>query len=225
MDLRNILSSLDHTLLSSSATWGAVRSLCDEAVEFGAASVCIPPCYVRDAAEYLGGRLPVCTVIGFPHDNAVTGAKLFEAKTAVMDGAAEVDMVANLGYVKDRRFDKVFSEISGIKAMVGEKTVLKVIVETCLLTDEEKVRMCVLTEQAGADFIKTSTGYAAGGATPEDVRLFSSHAGPQLKIKASGGIRTLEQAQHFLDLGASRIGASNLIGILKAEGISGRDLS
>ena len=163
MDIQKIVAAVDHTLLSPTATMSDILTLCDEAMEYGAASVCIPACFVRDAADYVGGRIPICTVIGFPLGYCTTGAKLFEAKNAVMDGASEVDMVINLGYLKDGRFDKVFSEISGIKAMVGDSIILKVIVETCLLTEEEKIRMCVMVGQTGADFIKTSTGFSTGG--------------------------------------------------------------
>lgn len=220
MDIQKIVAAVDHTLLSPTATMSDILTLCDEAMEYGAASVCIPACFVRDAADYVGGRIPICTVIGFPLGYCTTGAKLFEAKNAVMDGASEVDMVINLGYLKDGRFDKVFSEISGIKAMVGDSIILKVIVETCLLTEEEKIRMCVMVGQTGADFIKTSTGFSTGGATFEDIQLFAMHA-DRLKIKASGGISSLEDAQRFLDLGAHRLGTSRVIKILKERGIKG----
>lgn len=223
MDVQQIIAAVDHTLLSPTATWGEIQTLCDEAMEYGTASVCIVPSFVRDAADYLKGAVPICTVIGFPNGYCTTGTKLFEAKTAVMDGASEIDMVINLGYLKDGRFDKVFSEISGIKAMIGTERILKVIVETCLLTEEEKVRICVLVAQSGADYIKTSTGFSTGGATPEDIKLFALHSGQMIKIKAAGGISSLEDAQRFLDLGAHRLGTSKIVGLLRANGIIGKN--
>lgn len=222
MDIPRIVASVDHTLLSPTATWAEIQTLCDEAMEYGTASVCIPTCYVRDASTYLDGRIPICTVVGFPGGNCTVGAKLFETKTAIVDGACEVDMVINLGYLKAGRFDKIFSEISGLKAMVGERNILKVIIETCQLTEEEKIRMCVLVSQTGADYIRTSTGFSTGGAGFDDIRLMAKHV-DRIKIKASGGIRSLEDAQRFLDLGASRLGASRIIRLLKEQGIPGNN--
>ena len=215
MDLRDILPLVDHTELSPAATWEAIRTLCDDGVAFGTATVCIPPCYVKRAVNHLDGRLPVCTVIGFPHGNSPTATKAYEAAQVVADGAAEVDMVVNIGLVKDGRFDAVTDEIRIVKRAVGDK-VLKVIVEACLLTETEKIALCRCVTEAGADFIKTSTGFSSGGATVEDIHLMAAHIGPDVKIKAAGGIRTLESAIAMREAGAHRIGASALIKLAKA---------
>lgn len=215
-DIDRIVKSCDHTLLKPEATWEQIRKLCDEGVGYGTASVCIPPCYASQAVSYLNGRLPVCVVIGFPNGNSTTAAKVFEASEAIADGVSEVDMVINVGWLKDRRYDAVEGEIRAVKNAVGSH-VLKVIIETCLLTDEEKIRMCEIVTRAGADFIKTSTGFNKGGATFHDVELMAAHVGPGVRVKASGGISSLEDAQKFLDLGASRLGTSRIIRILESR--------
>lgn len=213
-ELRNILSICDHTLLRPEATWDEIRGLLDEAVEFETASVCIPLCYVKRAAEYLKGRIKVCTVIGFPHGNVTTAAKVFEAEEALKDGADEVDMVINIGMLKAGEYDKVRDEIAAVKQACGEK-ILKVIIEACLLSDDEKIRMCEMITEAGADYIKTSTGFSTGGATFEDIVLFKKHIGPAVKMKAAGGISTLDDAKRFIELGVSRIGTSRIVKIAK----------
>ena len=209
MDRSEIFSKIDHTLLGQDATWEQIRALCDEAIENGTASVCIPPDYVRQAANYLGGRLPVCTVVGFPNGYSTTATKVFETSDAVSNGADEIDTVINIGWVKDRRYEDILAELTAIKrACVGR--ILKVIIETCLLTEEEKIKMCRIVSESGADFIKTSTGFSTGGATLEDIRLFKANVAPHVRIKAAGGIRTPEEAQAFIEAGASRIGASRI---------------
>ena len=209
MDRSEIFSKIDHTLLRQDATWEQIRALCDEAIENGTASVCIPPDYVRQAANYLGGRLPVCTVVGFPNGYSTTATKVFETSDAVSNGADEIDTVINIGWVKDRRYEDILAELTAIKrACVGR--ILKVIIETCLLTEEEKIKMCRIVSESGADFIKTSTGFSTGGATLEDIRLFKANVAPHVRIKAAGGIRTPEEAQAFIEAGASRIGASRI---------------
>ncbi len=221
MELSRILSAVDHTLLSQGATWVQIRTLCDEGVRYGCASVCIPPSYVSAARTYLAGRLPICTVIGFPNGYATTAAKCFEAADAVKNGADEIDMVLNIGWVKDCRWEDVLGEIHAVKAAC-EGRILKVIVETCLLTREEKIRLCELVSASGADYIKTSTGFAGGGATREDVALFAAHVAPHLKIKAAGGIAGLADAEDFLRLGAARLGTSRLVKAAKElEGAGG----
>jgi len=207
---------VDHTLLGQTATWQDIKALCDDAVAFGTASVCIPPCYVAQAAEYVQGKMPICTVIGFPNGNTTTGCKVFEAREAIANGATEIDMVINIGLLKAGRDDEVMEEIRQLKAAAGP-LVLKVIIETCLLTDDEKIRMCRIVSQAGADFIKTSTGFSTGGATFEDVALFAKHVDPAVRIKASGGIATLDDARRFVALGASRLGTSRIVKLLKNE--------
>lgn len=219
MDIRKIISSTDHTLLSPTAKWEDVQILCDEAMAYGTASICIPPCYVQPAAQYVDGQIAVCTVIGFPHGNCTTATKLFAAKNAAEEGATEIDMVINLGYLKDKQFDKIFSEISGIRAIIEDKAILKVIVETSVLTQAEKVDICLLVEQTGAEFIKTSTGFNGGGATAEDISLFKKHSGKNMQIKASGGISTLADAWTMLECGATRIGSSRIIRLVQDEGI------
>lgn len=217
MDLNIIASKVDHTLLRQEATWDEIRRLCDEALQYHTASVCIPPSYVKRAAEYLDGRLPVCTVIGFPNGYETTAVKRFETQDAITNGAEEIDMVINIGWVREKAFSLVEEEIRSIKAVCGA-LILKVIVETCLLTEEEKRELCGVVTRAGADYIKTSTGFSTAGATPEDIRLFAECVGERVKIKAAGGINSLEDAQKFLDLGAERLGTSRMIKLLKEGG-------
>ena len=212
--LREILSKVDHTLLTPTATWEEIQKLCEDGMRFGTASVCIPSAYVKEAAEYLQGRLPVCTVIGFPNGYATTAAKVFETEDAVRNGADEIDMVINLGWLKDRRYEDLLREIKAVRAACRGK-ILKVIIETCLLTEQEKIRMCAIVSDAGADYVKTSTGFSTGGATPEDIALFSKYVASHVKIKAAGGIRSIEDAQNYLQLGASRLGTSAIVRIAK----------
>lgn len=214
MEEQRILAAVDHTLLRTTATWAEIRQLCDDGVAHGCASVCIPPSYVRQASEYLAGKLPVCTVIGFPNGYATTAVKVFETRDAIANGAAEIDMVVNLGWVKDGRWAQVLDELRAVKAACGDH-ILKVIIETCQLTREEKVKLCELVTESGADFIKTSTGFAGGGATAEDVALLRAHVGQQVQVKAAGGIATLADAQTFLDLGAARLGTSRIVALVK----------
>ena len=216
MDLKDILSKVDHTLLAQTATWEEIRAVCDDGIRYGCASVCIPPAYVKQAAEYAAGRIPICTVIGFPNGYSTTKVKCLEAADAVENGAVEIDMVINVGWVKDRRWDDLLEEIRAVKDACGGK-LLKVIVEPCFLTEEEKVRMCEIVSDSGADYIKTSTGFGGGGATREDVALFAKHVGPGVKIKAAGGIAGLQDAQDFLTLGASRLGTSRVVKAVKAR--------
>ena len=216
MDIRNILSHCDHTELKQTATIDDIKALIDDAIKYNTASVCIPPCYVKEAAEYANGKMPICTVIGFPNGYNSTEIKLIETKEALLKGADEIDMVINIGELKKGNTDYVLNEIKTLKAAVGNK-ILKVIIETCLLTDDEKITMCKLVTEAGADYIKTSTGFSKGGATFADVELFAKNVGPNVKIKAAGGIHSLEDAQHFLDLGASRLGTSALVKIAKEQ--------
>lgn len=214
MDVQEILKRVDHTLLTQTATWEEIRALCDDGVRFQTASVCIPPCYVQRAKAYLGNRLPVCTVIGFPNGYSTPAAKAFEAAEAVKNGADEIDMVVNLGLVRDRRWDDLLDEILAVRDACRGK-ILKVIIETCLLSREEKLKMCDIVSASGADFIKTSTGFAGGGATREDVALLASQVAPHVRVKAAGGIRTLRDAEEFLALGAARLGTSRVVGIVK----------
>lgn len=211
-----ILSKVDHTLLKPEATWPQVQVLCDEAVANKTASICINTCYVRQAAEYLKGRVPVCCVVGFPLGAMDTASKCFEAKTAVANGADEVDMVINIGWLKNKQYDDVREEIAAVKKTIGDK-ILKVIIETCLLTDAEKEKMCDIVPEAGADFIKTSTGFSTAGATFDDIALFARCVKGRCKIKAAGGISTVEDMQKFLDLGADRLGTSRAVKLLAAE--------
>lgn len=220
MTRNEILSRVDHTLLKPEATWPDIRCLCDEAVENHTASICINPGYVARAAAYLAGRVPVCTVVGFPLGATDTATKVFEAKTAVENGAAEVDMVINIGALKAGEHDYVRNEIAAIKQAIGDK-VLKVIIETCLLTDDEKEIMCELVCEAGADYIKTSTGFSTGGATFDDIRLFSRCVKGRCKIKAAGGIRSVEDMEEFIRLGADRLGTSSAIRILNQQDTGG----
>lgn len=215
MELKDILSKVDHTLLSQTATWEEIRAICDDGIRYGCASVCIPASYVKQAAEYVTGRVPVCTVIGFPNGYSTTAAKCFEASDAVENGADEVDMVINVGWVKDGKWEQVLSEIKAVKAACKGK-LLKVIIETCFLTEAEKIRMCGIVTESGAEYIKTSTGFGGGGATREDVALFAAHIGPGVKIKAAGGIADLKDAEDFIALGASRLGTSRVVKAVKA---------
>ncbi len=217
MERSEILRACDHTLLTQTATWPEIRAACDEAARFGCASVCIPPAYVKQATDYLAGRVPVCTVIGFPNGYATTAVKCFEAEQAVADGASELDMVVNLGWVRDGRFEDVCAEIRAVRAAAAGR-VLKVIIETCLLTRAEKLRLCQVVTDAGADFIKTSTGFAGGGATAEDVALLRGNVGPAVQVKASGGIADFADAACYLELGATRLGTSRLVRAAAQEG-------
>ncbi len=210
MELKEILARCDHTLLKQTAVWEDIRQLCDEGLEFGVASVCIPPCFVAEANKYLGDRLPVCTVIGFPNGYSSSAVKCIEAAEAAADGADELDMVANIGWIKAGAWEKLREEIDEVRRICG-KRILKVIIETCLLTEAEKIEMCRVVSDSGADYIKTSTGFAGGGATREDIVLLKAHAAPHLKIKAAGGIAALEDAEAFLTLGADRLGSSRLV--------------
>ena len=214
MDIQRILSACDHTLLAQNATWEQIRELCDDGMTYGTASVCIPPSFVRQAKEYVGDRLTVCTAIGFPNGYSTTAAKCFEARDAVENGADEIDMVINLSWLKDRRHNDILEEIQAVK-LVCQGRVLKVIIETCLLTDEETIQMCQIVNMSGADYIKTSTGFSTAGATAHDMELFSEYLAPHVKIKAAGGISSLEDAEKFLQLGASRLGTSKIVKIVK----------
>ena len=216
MDIKTILSACDHTLLSQSATWEQIKALCDDGMNYGVASVCIPASYVAQAKAYVGDKLAVCTVIGFPNGYSTTAAKCFETADAVENGADEIDMVINVGWLKDQRYDDLLEEIKAVKEACGGK-LLKVIIETCLLTDEEKIKMCKIVSQSGADYIKTSTGFSSGGATFADVALFAEHVAPHVKIKAAGGISSLADAEEFLRLGASRLGTSRIVKIAKEQ--------
>lgn len=220
MTYRDVLKRVDHTLLKQPSTWEQIREICDDAVKFGTASVCIPPSFVKQASEYLGEKMPVCTVIGFPNGYNTTAVKVFETKEALKDGAEEIDMVINIGWAKDGRFDAIEEEIRTLKKACGSK-ILKVIIETCLLTDEEKIKMCEAVTAAGADYIKTSTGFSKAGATFEDIKLFSEHIGPNVKMKAAGGISSLDDAEKFLSLGADRLGTSRIVKIVKQEEATG----
>ena len=211
MDTVTILSHVDHTLLKPEATWEQIKTLCDEAMEFGCATVCIPPSFVKQAAAYVQGNLKICTVIGFPNGYNTTAAKIFETKDAVENGASEIDMVINNGMVKDRQWDDIAHDIAGIKAACLGRP-LKVIIETCLLSDMEKIKLCQLAAKEEVAYVKTSTGFSTGGATREDVALLRENLPASVKVKASGGIRTLEDGQAYLDLGADRLGASALVG-------------
>ena len=215
MDVKEILAKCDHTLLSQTATWEEIRAICDDGMKYGCASVCIPASYVAQAAEYVEGKLPICTVIGFPNGYDTTAAKCFMAADAVGNGAEEVDMVINLGWVKDRKWDEVLSEIKAIKAACKGR-LLKVIIETCFLTDAEKIKLCEIVTASGADYIKTSTGFGGGGATRGDVALFAKHIGPNVKIKAAGGIAAIQDAEEFIALGVSRLGTSRIVKAVKA---------
>ena len=220
MDITKILSFVDHTLLSQSATWDEIKAICDDGIKYGCASVCIPPSYVENAAEYVDGKIRICTVIGFPNGYNTAEAKCFEATDAVEKGADEIDMVINIGMLKDKKYDELLSEISAVKKACKGK-LLKVIIETCLLTEEEKIIMCKIVSQSGADYIKTSTGFSTGGATREDIKLFSENVESHLKIKAAGGIASIKDAEDMLSLGAERLGTSRIVKIVKNENSSG----
>jgi len=220
MDMHDILSHVDHTLLLQTATWPEIQALCDDAIKYQTVSVCIPPCYVARAKEYVGDRMAICTVIGFPNGNMTTAAKVFETQDAIANGADEIDMVINVGALKNKEYDYVLEEIRAIKKVCGER-ILKVIIETCLLTEEEKIVMCDLVTRSGADYIKTSTGFSTAGATFEDIALFAKHVGPNVKIKAAGGIADFNDAEEFIQLGADRLGTSRLVKLMKARSADG----
>lgn len=209
-----ILAAVDHTLLAQEATWEDIKIICDDAIHFGTASVCIPPSYIKQAKEYVGDKLTLCTVIGFPNGYNTTAVKVFETKDAIANGAEEIDMVIPVGMLKAKEYDFILNEIKEIKAACGN-LILKVIIETCLLTEEEKIKMCQLVTKAGADYIKTSTGFSTGGATFDDIKLFTKHVGSDVKIKAAGGISSFDDGEKFISLGASRLGTSRLIKIEK----------
>lgn len=216
MDREEILNKVDHTLLAQTATWEEIRKILDDAMKYHTASACIPAAYVKQAAEYVQGRLPICTVIGFPNGYHTTAVKVFETKDAVANGASEIDMVINIGFLKDKRYKEIEEEIRQVHAACDGR-ILKVIIETCLLTEEEKIKMCEIVTKAGAEFIKTSTGFSTGGATFADVELMRKHVGANVKVKAAGGIASFADAEKFVVLGADRLGTSRLIKIMKAE--------
>ena len=216
MKLSDILSKCDHTLLAQTATWDEIRAICDDGIRFSTASVCIPACYVKEAKNYVGNKLKICTVIGFPNGYSTTAVKVFECEDALRNGADEIDTVINVGHLKSGRYDEILAELTALKQACGDK-ILKVIIETCLLTDEEKIKMCELVTASGADYIKTSTGFSTAGATREDVALFAAHIGKGVRIKAAGGISSLSDAEDFLNLGADRLGTSRIVKIAKSE--------
>ncbi|MBQ5662792.1 MAG: deoxyribose-phosphate aldolase [Clostridia bacterium] len=216
MELKTILSRVDHTLLSQSATWEEIKAICEDGIRYGTASVCIPASFVAKAAEFSAGRIPICTVIGFPNGYSTTAVKVFETRDAVQNGADEIDMVINIGWVKEGRYDAVLEEIKCIREACRGK-ILKVIIETCLLTEEEKIRMCEVVNASGADYIKTSTGFSKAGATPEDIAIFARYSAPHVKIKAAGGIRSLADAENYIALGASRLGTSSIVKLAKGQ--------
>lgn len=216
MDRAEILAKVDHTLLAQTATWQEIQQICDEAADYGTASVCIPPAYVKQAKEYLAGKVKVCTVIGFPNGYHTTEVKEFEVRDAVANGADEIDMVINLGWVKEKKYDKIEEEIRALKKACQGR-ILKVIIETCLLAEEEKIKMCEIVTKAGADYIKTSTGFSTSGAAFADVKLFARHVGESVKIKAAGGISSFADAEEFIRLGADRLGTSRLVKLAKEE--------
>ena len=216
MELRDILSKCDHTLLLQGSTWEEIKAICDDGIKYGCASVCIPASFVKRAKDYVGDRLAICTVIGFPNGYSTTAVKVFETADAIGNGADEIDMVINIGDLKDKRYDVILSEINAIKAACDGK-ILKVIIETCLLSDEEKIKMCEIVSESEADYIKTSTGFSTAGATKADVELFAKHVSNGTKIKAAGGIASLKDAEDFINLGADRLGTSRIVKIAKAE--------
>ena len=220
MEKKDLLKTVDHTLLGVTSTWSDIKAILDDAMKYETASACIPACYVERAKEYVGDRLAICTVIGFPNGYTTTSAKVFEAKDAIEKGADEIDMVINIGMLKAKEYDYLLNEIRELKRACGNK-ILKVIIETCFLTDEEKIKMCQIVTEAGADFIKTSTGFGSGGATFDDVALFAKHVGENVKIKAAGGISSLDDAEKFLSLGASRLGTSRIVKLIKGEEAKG----
>ena len=216
MNTTEILKMVDHTLLAQGATWEEIKQICDDAMKYQTASVCIPPSYVAQVKEYVQEEMAVCTVIGFPNGYMTTAAKEFETKDALQNGADEIDMVINIGWLKDKKYDLLEKEIRTLKEACGDK-ILKVIIETCLLTEEEKIKMCEIVTKAGADYIKTSTGFSKAGATFDDLALFAKHIGPEVKMKAAGGISSMEDAEKFLELGAGRLGTSRIVKIVKNE--------
>lgn len=216
MDIKEILKRVDHTLLDRCASFEDIKVILDDGIKYGVASACIPPCYVKEAKEYVGDKLAICTVIGFPNGYNSTTAKIAETVDAISDGADEIDMVINTGYLRAGQYDKVLDEIRTLKATCGDK-ILKVIIETCLLSEEEKIKMCEIVTESGADYIKTSTGFSTAGATFEDIELFAKHVGPNVKIKAAGGISSIADAERFVELGADRLGTSRIVKILKKE--------
>lgn len=216
MDMKDILSKVDHTLLSQSATWEEIKAILDDGIKYGCASCCIPACYVSWAKDYVGDKVKICTVIGFPNGYTTTAVKYCETADAVANGADEIDMVINIGMLKDKRYGEVLEEIKAVKEAC-EGRVLKVIIETCLLTEEEKIKMCEIVSASGADYIKTSTGFSSGGATREDIALFKANVAPHLKIKAAGGIASIKDAEDMLSLGADRLGTSRIVKIVKNE--------
>ncbi len=220
MKLADILSKCDHTLLAQAATLDDIKAVCDDGIRFGTASVCIPASFVADARAYVGDKLKICTVIGFPNGYSTTKTKVFECRDALANGADEIDTVINIGHLKDGRYDEILAELKALKEACGDK-ILKVIIETCLLTDAEKIKMCELVTLSGADYIKTSTGFSTAGATREDVALFAKHVGKNVKIKAAGGISSLADAEDFIALGADRLGTSRIVKIAKNEAGSG----
>ena len=219
MEAREVLKHVDHTELMQTAKWEDIQRLCDDAVYYNTASICIPPAYVKQAAEYLGDKMAVCTVIGFPHGYNTTACKVFEVKDAIANGAKEVDMVINIGWAKDGKFDAITEEIKALKEAAGDK-ILKVIIETGLLTDEEKIALCKCVTDAGADFIKTCTGFAAGKATAEDIALFKANIGPNVKMKASSGMTSIDEGAVFVEMGCERLGSKLLVNIAKADGVA-----
>lgn len=214
MNIQEILSKVDHTLLSQTATWDEIKAICDDGIKYQTASVCIPSAYVKQAAEYVKGQVPICTVIGFPNGYVPAAIKCEEARLAIADGADEIDMVIWVGALKDKQYDAILEEIKAIKKVCGDK-ILKVIIETCLLTEEEKIKMCEIVMASGADFIKTSTGFSTAGATPDDIRIFAKHISAPVQIKAAGGIKSIADAEEFLALGAHRLGTSRIVKIVK----------
>lgn len=218
MDIKDILSKVDHTLLNPKATWEEIKNICDDGMKYCTASVCIPPSFVKRAKDYVGENLKICTVIGFPNGYNTTDVKIFETENALKNGADEIDMVINLGDLMDKNYDNILSEITKIKAVCGTK-ILKVIIETCLLNEEQKIKMCEIVTKSGADFIKTSTGFSTGGATFEDIELFAKYVGKNIKIKAAGGISSIADAEKFISLGADRLGTSRIVKIVKSNWI------
>lgn len=216
MKLNEILNKCDHTLLAQTSTWAQIKDICDDGIKYSTASVCIPASHVKQAKEYVGDKLAICTVIGFPNGYSTTAVKVFEAKDAIANGADEIDTVINIGHLKDKKYDEILTELKLLKEACGDR-ILKVIIETCLLTDEEKIKMCEIVTESGADFIKTSTGFSTAGATLHDVELFAKHVGKNVKIKAAGGIASLEDAEAFINLGAERLGTSRVVKIAKNE--------
>ncbi len=220
MNIKEILSKVDHTLLSQNATWEEIKAICDDGIKYETASVCIPTSFVKQAKEYVGEKLAICTVIGFPNGYSTTATKVFETADAIKNGADEIDMVINIGWLKDKKYADILNEINAIKDACNDK-LLKVIIETCLLTDDEKIKMCETVSISNADYIKTSTGFSTAGATKEDIELFAKHTTNNKKIKAAGGIASFEDAEDFINLGASRLGTSRIVKIVKNEQGSG----